>query len=100
MIDEHPGARVVAERGTSPQISDKLAQLGATALTSGTTREETYLAMLEHQALLGGGASGRYWFLADWPVADALLTLSLLLTILSQSDRPLSMVLDAAILGS
>jgi phosphomannomutase len=49
-----------------------------------------HAAMSARDAALGGGPSGRYWYGARPPLADGLRTLSLLLTILSQSDRPLS----------
>jgi len=53
-------------------------------------------AMVEHGAVLGGGASGRIWFSVAPPVPDALMALGLLLRVLSQSDLPLGEVLDAA----
>ena len=46
--------------------------------------------------MFGGGASGTFWFAGPPAAPDALLATCLLLTILSQSDRPLSEVLDAA----
>jgi phosphomannomutase len=53
--------------------------------------------MEDERALVGGGPSGRFWYARSGHVSpDALVTLSLLLTILSQSDRPLSRVLDEA----
>jgi len=51
-------------------------------------------AMSSQSALLGGGASGRYWFAGPPVAADALLTLSLLLALVSQTDGSLSEVLD------
>ena len=49
------------------------------------------------EALLGGGPSGRFWYAADAHIAaDALVTLTWLLVILSQSDCAMSRVLDAA----
>ena len=47
-------------------------------------------------AVVGGGPSGRFWYASSPPAPDALLTLSLLLAILSQSDRGISEVLAAA----
>lgn len=62
-------------------------------------------AMGRSAALLGGGPCGRVWYplpCEGWcdpgepcAVADALATLTLLLEVLSRSDRPLSGVLDA-----
>jgi phosphomannomutase len=51
--------------------------------------------MQKYGALLGGGSDGRCWYAAlGPPLPDALMTLTLLLGILSQSDRPLSEVLN------
>jgi phosphomannomutase len=53
-------------------------------------------AMRRHDALLGGGPSGRYWHsIGQVPLPDALATLTLVLVLLSRDDRPLSAVLDA-----
>jgi hypothetical protein len=55
-----------------------------------------------HCAPLGADRSGRIWYYHSegarqgYCTADALRTITLLLEILSQSDRPLSEVLDAA----
>ena len=52
--------------------------------------------MRQHDALLGGGPSGRLWHaVGRLPLADALRTLTLLLVLLSRDDSPLSEVLDA-----
>ncbi|OHB72060.1 MAG: hypothetical protein A2V70_05605 [Planctomycetes bacterium RBG_13_63_9] len=52
-------------------------------------------AMLGEEALVGGGTSGRLWHRRGrFGLPDGLMTLTLLLVILSQSDRPLSRVLD------
>lgn len=56
------------------------------------TREQVARAMYDRAATVGGGTSGRYWFSTPTPVACALRTLSILLTIFSQGDRPVSEV--------
>jgi hypothetical protein len=55
-----------------------------------------FRAMHRHEALFGGGPGGRFWHAHEgFAAADALVTLTLLLGILSRSDRAASEVLDA-----
>jgi phosphomannomutase len=99
LLSDRPGAAVVLELGASTGLVGSIARLGGTVATSAASREAMYAAVDTHRAVLGGGASGRLWFGADWPICDALLLISLLLGILSQTDRPLSEVLDSAAAG-
>ena len=48
--------------------------------------------MRAHQAVFGGGASGRFWFSESFPTCDAILALAKVLELLSQSDAPFSEV--------
>jgi len=64
--------------------------------SSKCTREAMHDHMLETKANFGIGNDGRFWYGGEPPVCDALVTLTLLLKLLSQSDRPISRALDAA----
>ncbi len=90
-----PDGPIVLENSTSPQIIDRLKQRGANVVLSGERRAEMAAAMRQHQAVWGGGPSGRFWH-ADFglPLPDALMTTTRLLTLLSRSDETLSVVLD------
>ncbi len=63
---------------------------------SDLTREATARLIESAGAVCAAGAGGRYWFAENAPAPDALLALSLLLAIFSESDRPVSAVLDSA----
>ncbi|MEX0675613.1 MAG: hypothetical protein WD063_00960 [Pirellulales bacterium] len=93
---EQPGAGVVLEPAAGIEPQRALGRLGARVSRADVTRQGMCERMESTGALVGGGASGRYWFSGPPPMPDALLSLSLLITILSRSDRPLSEVLDAA----
>jgi phosphomannomutase len=93
---QQPGATLVLERDASERLVGELARRGANTVRCDASRQETCEAMRRAGAVFGGGPSGRFWYGEDAGAPDALMTLSLLLTILSQSDRPLSEVLDAA----
>lgn len=96
---------IVLEEETSPGVVRSLRSLGATIVHANRRRNAMAEAMGRSAALLGGGPCGRVWYplpCEGWcdpgepcAVADALATLTLLLEVLSRSDRPLSGVLDA-----
>lgn len=90
---------IVLEPECDAELVAQLEQIGARVHRSGPTREQIAERMESTAAVAGGGASGRYWFGGAPPAPDALACLSLLVRILSQSDRPLSEVLDAGPLG-
>jgi len=96
------GAAIVVEGGWSELLADAIAGLGGLAVPSGAARAEMARQVCGHGAPLGADRSGRIWYYHSagirqgYCAADALRTLTLLLEILSQSDRPLSGVLDAA----
>ena len=93
---ERPGVSLFVNREISANLASALERAGARVVEGGDTRQEAYDAIVAGGAVFGGGASGRFWFAGDPPVADALMTLSVFLTLLSQSDRAVSEVLDAA----
>lgn len=99
LLAERPEAVVVVEQGVSLATIQKLQQLGARVVVSGSRRSDMAQAMSQHQAHLGGGFHNRLWYpiapntsppSPAPPLADALATLTHLLVLLSQSDRPLS----------
>ena len=91
LLREHPHRSVVIEDAS---CESRITQLGGVPVHSGGTRSEIDQAMRTSDALLAGGPSGRFCYTEHIPSADALKTLTLLLGILSQSDRRLSEVVD------
>ncbi|MBN1588646.1 MAG: hypothetical protein JW888_03945 [Pirellulales bacterium] len=90
-----PKPIVVLEKETPTETETSLARLGWQTVRSTGRRAAMHRTMINERALLGGGPSGRFWYAGAGHVApDALVTLSLLLVILSQSDQPFSAVLD------
>ena len=87
---------LVLEDVATPEMERILQELGYRVVRTGGRRAAMHRAMEVEVAPLGAGPSGRFWYNnTGHIVPDALATLSLLLGILSQSDRPLSDVLDA-----
>jgi phosphomannomutase len=97
---EQPGATIVLEKETDSEVFKAIKRAGGKVASASDSREATALAMRNHSALLAGGPSGRVWFGHPTPHPDALRALATLLVLLSQSDRALSEVLDAAIFGA
>jgi phosphomannomutase len=88
--------KTVAVEPTTPQwLADAIMTGGGNVIAGGSTRAAMAKCMADHNAVLGGGASGRLWHMVDGtPLCDALRTLTQLLVLLSRSDAPLSAVLD------
>jgi phosphomannomutase len=92
---EKPGAPIVLEPAARQQLRAALLQSGVAVALGGSTRQHMCAAIESSSAPLAAGSSGAFWFAGNPPSADALLATSLLLTIFSRSDRPVSEVLDA-----
>ncbi len=123
-LDNLSGRTIALEKETSSEVAKRLENLGAIIVRADSRRAEMHRVLRLADASFGGGPSGRFWYrhaqapavpgpdqytsamLSDVEVAprphgphyapDALLTLSHLLRLLSQSDRPLSTILDTA----
>ncbi len=93
LCHEKPGSTLALERSASPRLEAALASLGVNVVRGEPSRQAMSQAMTAIGAVLGGGPSGRIWFPGPPPAADSLWTVSLLLSLLSQSDRALSEVL-------
>ncbi len=103
LIDER-GELVVGENASrtlesflkrhNPQATF-IRDLESASVNMHVTRQQMAEQMTRKQATFGSGGD-RYWLGGQACVPDALATLCLLLKLLSESDRPLSDVLDAA----
>jgi len=96
VVDARPGATILVEPKAGEAVDRAMASAGARVVRGAPTREGTCAAMESSGAVFGEGPRGTYWFAGPPAAPDALLATSLLLTILSQSDRPVCEVLDEA----
>jgi phosphomannomutase len=76
------------------ELESRLAPLDLQCSTAGNSRQQIAEQMQHSATQLGSDGRGRYWYPGNG-TPDALATLCLLLSLLSESDRPLSEVLDA-----
>ena len=87
-------AAIVLEPETRHEAAKSLARVAVVKI-GGARRAGIAREMIASDAAFAGGPSGRFWYATDGvPVPDALMTVTLLLEILSQSDRRMSSVLD------
>ena len=90
---------VVVEATASTELFNVIKASNIRVVVSNPQRQAMAQAMQRSKAILGGGPSGRIWYggssnMDPKPiVADALQTLTVILNLLSRSDRPLSAVL-------
>lgn len=84
---DHPGRTVVCVEAASAL---REAPARTTPLAVGSRSGAMWRAMRAADALVGGGASGRYWFPDAVPACDAILALAGLLSALSRTDAPFS----------
>jgi len=84
-----PDSPVVVE---AEATSSPIAALGLRPIYCTASRAAMFRAMRDSRASLGGGTSGRIWLGGDYPAADALKSILLLLIAMSRSDAPLSQV--------
>lgn len=83
---------IVLESDSQKAIVRSFRGRGFRVHTGGTTRQSMYDKIARLDRAWGGGPSGRLWLTQPAPAPDALWTLTLLLQVLSRSDRPLSQV--------
>ena len=95
LLQDQPQAKVLLEEGSEPRLASVLSAAGAAVSWAEPGRTAMETGLRSHGALLAGGPSGRFWYALGHPSPDALRTLTLLLVLLSRSDRRLSDVLDA-----
>ena len=95
LLGERPQGTIVLEKETAAAVAASLRRPDCRVVFSDARRASMERTMRRHGAKLAGGPSGRFWYTDHGPpLPDALITLTLLLVILSQSDRRLSEVLD------
>ena len=101
LIAEHLTAEqsnrpIVLEDGTPVEAARRITNQGAQVFTCSSEALEIDRVMRRTGAIFAGGPDGRFWYPSTdgHNSADALVTLTHLLRLLSQSDRRLSEVLD------
>ena len=93
LLQEQPGRAVILEESTPPELAKSLVALGSKTIIGGSSRRAICQAM-QHSDAICGYSAGRIWYAhPGHHTADALMTITHLLKILSRGDSPLSEVL-------
>lgn len=90
LLAHHPGRSIVVEPSAREALGPVVEEAGGRAVSAGPASAEVFEAMRQHEALFGGGASGRFWFGESTPRCDAVLALARVLEPLNSSEQPLS----------
>jgi len=98
-LRSQPGMTIALGDDLGDAVSAQLRGLGARTIFGGATSEEMARAMQTAGADFGADGAGHFWFGGAAAAPDALALVSLLLAVLSESDRPISEVVDAAALA-
>jgi len=96
VLADQPGGTVLVETPAVNKLRPAIEEAAGKCVDGGTTLAEMFQSMRRHQAVFGGGDSGRFWVHENIPSCDAVLTLSKVLKLLSRSDTPFSQVVKTA----
>ncbi|MCA9246659.1 MAG: hypothetical protein KDA42_06070 [Planctomycetales bacterium] len=98
ILSMNAGATLLVEQEAEEDLDAAIERLGGRAIRSDSKRETMFTAMQRHGAVIGGGATGRFWFPTPLPCPDALEAITALVCELSLSDRRLSQHVTDAML--
>lgn len=91
-LRRQPGGLIVVDTAFHPDAAACLDRLPARVLRIEPDCFAVAAAMLTHDAILGYGPEGRIWYPSGYAACDALRTLTAVVGLLNQSDRPFSAV--------
>ncbi|WP_166820285.1 phosphohexomutase domain-containing protein [Thalassoroseus pseudoceratinae] len=91
---EVPRRPVVLEPHTPTEVEPQLIRQGISWVRGGGSHAEMAQAMRDHNAVLGGGESGRVWIANPSPTCDAIGVLAHVLTVLSRHQMSLSRLVE------
>jgi phosphomannomutase len=90
LLAEQPGTAVVLESGALVELRPLIEAMGGRCHSCDSEFNAIATAVGEHQAVYGGGDSGRHWFYEGYANCDALLIVARVLQALSRAEQPFS----------
>jgi phosphomannomutase len=90
LLAEQPGSAVVLEPGALVELRPLIEAMGGRCQSCGPDTNAIATPVREHQAVYGGGDSGRHWFYEGYANCDALLIVARVLQALSRAEQPFS----------
>ncbi len=94
MLTKHPGETVLYNLICSHVVPEIVTEMGGTAIRTQVGHSIIKQVMAETGAVFGGEHSGHYYYRDNFRADSGIITALLVLELLSQSDQPLSVLLE------
>ena len=94
MLTKHPGETVLYNLICSHVVPEVVTEMGGTAVRTRVGHSIIKQVMAETGAVFGGEHSGHYYYRDNFRADSGIITALLVLELLSQSDQPLSELLQ------
>jgi phosphomannomutase len=94
MLTKHPGETVLYNLICSHVVPEVVTEMGGTAVRTQVGHSIIKKEMAETGAVFGGEHSGHYYYRDNFRADSGIITALLVLELLSQSDQPLSALLE------
>ena len=94
MLTKHPGETVLYNLICSHVVPEVVTEMGGTPVRTQVGHSIIKQVMAETGAVFGGEHSGHYYYRDNFRADSGIITALLVLELLSQSDQPLSVMLE------
>ncbi len=94
LLKKHPGQTILYNLICSHVVPEMVTEMGGTAVRTRVGHSIIKQVMAETNAIFGGEHSGHYYFRDNYRADSGIITALLVLELLSQSDQPLSELLE------
>jgi phosphomannomutase len=94
MLKKHPGETILYNLICSHVVPEVVTEMGGTAVRTRVGHSIIKKVMAETGAIFGGEHSGHYYFRDNFRADSGIITALLVLELLSESDKPLSELLE------
>ncbi len=94
MLTKHPGETILYNLICSHVVPEVVAEMGGTAIRTQVGHSIIKKIMADTGAIFGGEHSGHYYYRDNFRADSGIITALLVLELISQSDEPLSVMLQ------
>lgn len=92
MLGRHPGASIIHNLITSRSVPETVRAAGGTPIRTRVGHSYIKQVMVESGAVFGGEHSGHYYFADNYRADSGMLAMLILLRVISEDGRPLSIL--------
>jgi phosphomannomutase len=94
ILKKHPGETILYNLICSHVVPEVVAEMGGTAIRTKVGHSIIKQVMADTNAIFGGEHSGHYYYRDNFRADSGIITALLVLELMSQSDKPLSELLE------